>query len=114
MGWKCSAWGGEKVEGWLTLTLPGRNDPLILECLSTHRLSRARGAPSPPYEFITRSPSAQRPLTPPSGQPLEFLFQSGGEQMQGYLLLRQVAADGSRLRFETTERGAGGRQGETD
>jgi hypothetical protein len=107
MGAKSSAPGrGDLVESWLVLTLPGCNDPVVLECLSAHRLPRARGAPTPPYEFITRSPLVGKVLDLLTGQPLEFLLQSDSGQMQGYLQLRQVAADCGRLRFETTEQRA--------
>jgi hypothetical protein len=90
------------VERWLVLTLPGRDDPVILECLSAHKLPRASGASSAPYEFITRSPPAEEVLPLPTGQPMEFLFQGEGRQLRGYVLLKQMSPDGSRLRLETT------------
>ena len=93
---------GDAVEGWLVLTLPGRDDPVILECLSAHKLAHASGASSPPYEFITRLPPAEEVLSLPTGQPMEFLFQGDGRQLRGYLLLKQMSADGNRLRLETT------------
>ena len=90
------------MAGWLVLALPGRDDPVILECLSTHRLPPGRGVPHPPQEFITRLPRAEKVLPLPTGQPMEFLFQLDGRQLRGYVLLKQVAPDGSRLRLETT------------
>ena len=90
------------MEGWLVLTLPGPGDPAILECLSFHELPHARGASSAPCEFITRSPPAEEVLPLPTGQPMEFLFQGGGRQLRGYVLSKQMSADGSRLRLETT------------
>jgi hypothetical protein len=90
------------MEGWLILTLPGRDDPVILECLSAHRLPPAKGVPYPPYEFITRLPRAEKALALPTGEPMEFLLQLDGRQLRGHVLLKQVASDGSRLRLETT------------
>lgn len=90
------------MEGWLVLTLPGRDDPVILECLSAHKLPHARGASSAPYEFITRAPPAAEVSSLPTDQPMEFLFQGDGRQLRGYVLLKQMSPDGSRLRLETT------------
>jgi hypothetical protein len=33
---------------------------------------------------------------------MEFLFQREGRQLRGYVLLKQMSPDGSRLRLETT------------
>ena len=90
------------MEGWLILSLAGRDDPVILECLSAHKLPQARGASRSPYEFITRSPPAEEVLPLPTGQPMEFLFQGDGRQLRGYMLPKQMSADGSRLRLEST------------
>lgn len=89
------------MTGWLILTLPGREDPLILQCLSAHHLPPAQGVSNPPYEFITRRPPGEDMLFVSLGQPMEFLLQADKKQLRGELLLKQVAPDGGRLRLET-------------